>query len=153
MWIFLDNINTCNSMGLICEMMTKHSCQGISLPNSIVFIGACNPYRMVVKDEEPNGLKIAGTKERKLVYTVNPLPHSLLNFIFNFGNLTSKDEQSYIRNMVVSPIESFYWKDVEAKQDNKKNDAQKEQEIKEKEYKNDNINENKKLKTLENYQN
>ena len=97
-WIFLDEINTCNSMGLICEMMTKHSCQGKPLPESIVFIGACNPYRMVVKDEEPNGLKIEGTKERKLVYTVNPLPHSLLNFIFNFGSLTPDDEKSYIKN-------------------------------------------------------
>ena len=63
LWIFLDEINTCNSMGLICEMMTKHSCQGKPLPKSIVFIGACNPYRMVVKDEEPNGLKMPGTKE------------------------------------------------------------------------------------------
>ena len=95
LWIFLDEINTCNSMGLICEIMTKHSCQGKPLPKNIVFIGACNPYRMVVKDEEPNGLKIAGTKERKLVYTVNPLPHSLLNFVFNFGNLTKQDEEIY----------------------------------------------------------
>ena len=54
LWIFLDEINTCNSMGLICEMMTKHSCQGKPLPKNIVFIAACNPYRMVVKDEEPN---------------------------------------------------------------------------------------------------
>ena len=113
LWIFLDEINTCNSMGLICEMMTKNSCQGKSLPKNIVFIGACNPYRRVRKtQEEPNGLKIEGTKERKLVYTVNPLPHSLLNFVFNFGNLTEKDEQSYIRNMIVSPIESFYWKEL-----------------------------------------
>ena len=26
LWIFLDEINTCNCMGLICELMTKHSC-------------------------------------------------------------------------------------------------------------------------------
>ena len=143
LWIFLDEINTCNCMGLICEMMTKHSCQGIPLPKSIVFIGACNPYRMVVKDEEPNGLKIAGTKERKLVYTVNPLPHSLLNFIFNFGNLTSKDEQSYIRNMVVSPIESFYWKEIEAKNNKGKEDQER----------NENGNDVVEIKTLEKYLN
>ena len=101
-------------MELICEMMTKQSCQGVPLPKNIVFIAACNPYRMVVKDEEPNGLKLKGVKERKLVYTVNLLPHSLLiNFVFNFGNLTKKDEESYIKSMVLSPIESFYWKDIE----------------------------------------
>ena len=118
LWVFLDEINTCNSMGLICEMMTKHTCQGEPLPKNIVFIAACNPYRMVVKDEEPNGLKLKGVKERKLVYTVNPLPNSLLNFVFNFGNLTKKDEESYIKNMVVSPIESFYWKDIENNNEN-----------------------------------
>ena len=148
LWIFLDEINTCNCMGLITEMMTKHSCQGKKLPNSIVFIGACNPYRMVVKDEEPNGLKIAGTKERKLVYTVNPLPHSLLNFIFNFGNLTPKDEQSYIKNMVVSPIESFYWEEVK-----KKNEKKDEQPPNDQEKKEGIINENEKLKKLEDYLN
>jgi len=121
-WVFLDEINTCNSMGLICEMMTKQSCQGNPLPKSITFIAACNPYRMVVKDEEPNGLKIEGTNERKLVYTVNPLPHSLLNFVFNFGNLTKKDEESYIKNIIVNPIESFYWKQIENKELNIKND-------------------------------
>jgi MoxR-like ATPase len=50
-WVFLDEINTCNCMGLICEMMTKHSCQGKALPKNIVFIGACNPYRIATKKE------------------------------------------------------------------------------------------------------
>ena len=146
-WIFLDEINTCNCMGLICEMMTKHSCQGKPLPKSIVFIGACNPYRMVVKDEEPNGLKIEGTKERKLVYTVNPLPHSLLNFIFNFGNLTPEDEQSYIRNMVVSPIESFYWNEIE----NKNKEIQEKQKNEQEKKDDKNIKEKQKIKNLELY--
>ena len=160
-WIFLDEINTCNCMGLICELMTKNSCQGRKLPNSIVFIGACNPYRMVVKDEEPNGLKIPGTKERKLVYTVNPLPHSLLNFVFNFGNLTKKDEESYIKNMVVKPIESFYWKKVEAiqkeKEKEKENEKEKEKEpnkqpeVKPQEKQNQNEEDKKEVKTLEKY--
>ena len=155
LWIFLDEINTCNSMGLICEMMTKHSCQGKPLPKNIVFIAACNPYRMVVKDEEPNGLKLKGVKERKLVYTVNPLPHSLLNFVFNFGNLTKKDEESYIKNMVVSPIESFYWKDLENNNENKIQENNNENKIQENNNENNiqenNNEENQKKKGLEFY--
>ena len=120
LWVFLDEINTCNCMGLICELMTKHTCQGVELPENIFFIGACNPYRYNTKTVENYALKLAGTKEKKLVYTVNPLPFSLLNFVFNFGNLTSEDEKSYINNMVVSPIESFFWKEVEAKNKEKK---------------------------------
>ena len=150
LWIFLDEINTCNSMGLICEMMTKQSCQGVPLPKNIVFIAACNPYRMVVKDEEPNGLKLKGVKERKLVYTVNPLPHSLLNFVFNFGNLTKKDEESYIKNMVVSPIENFYWKDIENNNENKKEEDNNENKKEDNNDENNNE-ENQKKKGLEFY--
>ena len=102
-------------MGLICEMMTKHTCQGEELPENIFFIGACNPYRYGKKCEDNYALKVEGVKEKKLVYTVNPLPFSLLNFIFNFGNLTAEDEKSYIKNMVVSPIENFFWKEIEEK--------------------------------------
>ena len=115
LWVFLDEINTCNCMGLICEMMTKHTCQGEELPENIFFIGACNPYRYGKKCEDNYALKVEGVKEKKLVYTVNPLPFSLLNFIFNFGNLTAEDEKSYIKNMVVSPIENFFWKEIEEK--------------------------------------
>lgn len=61
--------------------MTKHSCQGKTLPKSIAFIGACKPYRIVVKNEEPNRVKIPGTNVRKLVYEVNPIPYSLLKIL------------------------------------------------------------------------
>ena len=128
LWVFLDEINTCNCMGLICEIMTKNSCQGRPLPKNLVFIGACNPYRMVTKTEEPNGLKLENVKEKKLVYTVNPLPHSLLNFVFNFGNLTEEDEKRYIINMVASPIESFYWKKIGEEKDKKEKEAKNEEE-------------------------
>ena len=46
MWVFLDEINTCKSMGLISELMCKHSYHGRRLPENIVFIAACNPYRI-----------------------------------------------------------------------------------------------------------
>ena len=121
LWVFLDEINTCNCMGLICEMMTKHSCQGVELPENIFFIGACNPYRYGTKGADTYALKMKNVQEKTLVYTVNPLPFSLLNFVFNFGNLTPGDEESYINNMVVSPIENFFWREIEAKQKDKQN--------------------------------
>ena len=39
-------------------------------------------------------------EESDLVYTVNPMPHSLLNYVFDFGSLNSDDEKRYIKNMV-----------------------------------------------------
>ena len=123
-WVFLDEINTCNSMGLISEMMTKKSCLGKPLPDNIFFIAACNPYKNAKITEEQNALEVVNEKKSgpKLVYTVNPLPFSLLNFVFNFGELTKEDEKSYIKNMIISPIESFFWKEIEEKNKEEKLD-------------------------------
>ena len=125
-WVFLDEINTCKSMGLISELMSKNSCQGIPLPKNIIFIGACNPYRKAdeakqeiigldvnlahkekdnLNDKEKEKIKINYLNSKnKLVYTVNPLPHSLLNYIFDFGNLDGKNEEKYINNMIEEPF-------------------------------------------------
>ena len=125
-WVFLDEINTCKSMGLISELMCKNSYKGTSLPDNIIFIGACNPYRKANIVNEEIGLNVnlahqdknnlndnqkenikknALSTKGKLVYTVNPLPHSLLNYVFDFGNLTPENEKKYIENMIEEPIE------------------------------------------------
>ena len=142
-WVFLDEINTCKSMGLISELMCKHSCQGTPLPKNIVFIAACNPYRTRSnnKTDEKIGLDInqaknqmkqlnqkekediQSNKKSNLVYTVNPLPHSLLNFVFYFGSLKEKDEKKYINCIIKKVIEKIYYKDEiprdEKNEDNK----------------------------------
>ena len=131
LWVFLDEINTCKSMSLISELMCKNTCQGKELPDNIIFIAACNPYRHEEKGmTEKAGLDILQAyKEKKnlfdkkqkaansnLAYNVNPLPHSLLNFVFDFGNLTPEDEKSYIERIILEPIEGFdkynYNKDI-----------------------------------------
>ena len=114
-------------MGLISELMCKHTYQGNILFNNIVFIAACNPYRQWKnKEKEKIGLNIDQAHQQKkylneremedikriqknkLVYTVNPLPHSLLNFVFNFGNLTPEDEEDYIRCIIRESIEKKF---------------------------------------------
>jgi len=132
LWVFLDEINTCKSMGLISELMCKHTCQGSPLPENIVFIAACNPYRIREKKsnvkKEKIGLDVNQAHEQMknlnerekeniktstdndLVYTVHPLPHSLLNFVFYFGALKPEDEQKYIKCIISSVIEKIYYK-------------------------------------------
>ena len=116
LWVFFDEINTCNSMELISEIMCKHSYKGNPLPLNIAFIAACNPYREARKDpmkkielnvkETNKGLKDLNQKEKEkikestnnsLVYTVNPLPNSLLYFVLDFGNLTKEDEKDILK--------------------------------------------------------
>ena len=107
-WIFFDEINTCNSLGLITEIMCNHTYLGEKINENYVFLGACNPYRVLEKTMKESGLVYYNVKERNklndLVYTVNPLPYSLLNFIFDFGSLQEEDEKKYIINTVRSII-------------------------------------------------
>ena len=117
LWIFLDEINTCKSLGLISELICKHSCNGIQLPENIVFIGACNPYRISKNDSSDfDGLRFKNEKNlmSNNVYEVNPLPHSLLNYVINFGSLSKDDESKYIENIIKEPIEKYYLDALEA---------------------------------------
>ena len=105
-WVFFDELNTCKSMDLLSEIICKHSCQGKKLPENITFFGAVNPYRK--SKQKRVGLKININKDNDheemdnedLAYIVNPLPHSLLNYVFDFGALSKKDEKNYIKHMI-----------------------------------------------------
>ena len=68
--MFLDEINTCNSIGLISEMMCKGTIQGKQLKDNVTFIAACNPYRRYEKKIEQVGLISDKQKVRSLVYSV-----------------------------------------------------------------------------------
>ena len=126
-WVFFDEINTCKSMGLISEIMCKHTYQGNPLPKNIVFIAACNPYRQGNKNimgnagldikhankelsklNEKEKEKLERLKNNSLVYTVNPLPHSLLNFVFYFGSVLDDDEKKYIESIISEAIYEIY---------------------------------------------
>ena len=45
-WMFLDEINTRDHLGLLTEVICHHSCFGKTLSKNLVFIAACNPYRL-----------------------------------------------------------------------------------------------------------
>ena len=110
-WVFLDEINTCNSLGLITEIICNHTYLGKKIDERFIFLAACNPYRIMTNKMRENGLVYYNMKEKNklnnLVYTVNPLPHSLLNFIFDFGSLKFEDEKKYIINTIVSLLEKI----------------------------------------------
>ena len=110
-WVFLDEINTCNSLGLLTEIMCNHTYLGKKISENIIFIAACNPYRLLTKKMRESGLVYYNMKEdnklNNLVYTVNPLPHSLLNFVFNFGSLKREDEEKYISNTIYEKLLTF----------------------------------------------
>jgi len=107
-WVFFDEINTCNSIELLTEIILKHSCKGEKLRDDIKIIAACNPYRLSgnCNNSETIGLRnLSNNNNLKLVYNVYPLMHSLLNFIFDFGTPEDKDITKYIINMVTQIVQ------------------------------------------------
>ena len=102
-WVFLDEINTCEYLGAINEMICHHSIKGKPLKPNLVFIAACNPYRL----RPPGKISTAGLSGKtitdeysKLVYRVHPLPETMIDFVWDYGSLSKKDECAYICRMV-----------------------------------------------------
>ena len=102
-WVFLDEINTCDHLGLISDVMCHHSLLGRQLSNSLVFLAACNPYKLRPKEQ----IKTAGLEGKNitdqysgLVYRVHPLPEAMIDYVWDYGSLAPNDEKAYIRRMV-----------------------------------------------------
>mmetsp|Transcript_24211 Transcript_24211/g.21320 ORF Transcript_24211/g.21320 Transcript_24211/m.21320 type:complete len:164 (-) Transcript_24211:2175-2666(-) len=115
-WVLLDEINTCNCLDYISEIICERSYKGQALPENLRFVATCNPYkqRKRQKDSSAAGLVKENHdthKQQKLVYTVNPLPHSIMNFVLNFGSLEPTDEKQYIRKMLAGS-ESFVQENI-----------------------------------------
>ena len=103
MWICLDEINTCDHLGLINDIMCHHSLLGRPLSKNLVFLATCNPYKLRSEDH----IKTAGLEGKnitdqysKLVYRVYPLPEAMIDYVWDFGSLGPKDERAYIERMV-----------------------------------------------------
>ena len=92
-WIFFDEINTCQSFSLLTEIFINRTYNGKKMSENIRLIGACNPYRKRKNSTEKCGLSRDGDKENELVYLVRPLPQSLLYYVFSFGSINEEDEK------------------------------------------------------------
>ena len=104
--------------------MIQKKINGEKIYENFVFIGSCNPYRKITKKMKETGLffiddendnKSKSKKSFELVYNVNPLPISLINYIFNFGVLTYKDEVIYAKSII-----QIYFDKIEKKREYQK---------------------------------
>ncbi|XP_048248430.1 uncharacterized protein LOC124132728 [Haliotis rufescens] len=106
-WVFLDEINTCNHLGLINDIICHHCCQGRMLAPNLIAMAACNPYKLRTEESIfTAGLdnKVVPDEQSKLVYRVNPLPESMVDYIWDYGSLSKTDEESYIRRMIYDAV-------------------------------------------------
>ena len=110
-WVLFDEINTCNSVGLLKEIFINRSYDGTKLEKNIRLIGTCNPYRVKSKKEDNCGLSHP-YKNKDLAYDVNILPQSLMYFVFNFGYLETEDEEKYIESILINHFKKKLNKDL-----------------------------------------
>ncbi|XP_028396214.1 uncharacterized protein LOC114520187 [Dendronephthya gigantea] len=103
MWILLDEINTCDHLGLINDIMCHHSLCGRRLSKNLVFLAACNPYKLRPQEH----IRAAGLEGKNitdeysgLVYPVHPLPEAMIDYVWDYGALSPEDERNYIKRMV-----------------------------------------------------
>jgi len=100
LWIFFDEMNTCLSISLLTEIFINRKYSGIKICDNIRLIGACNPYRKRKGNKEKCGLSLSDDNDNELVYLVQPLPQSLLYYVFSFGSIDENDEKKYIYSII-----------------------------------------------------
>ena len=109
LWAFFDEINTCLSFTLLKEIFIDRTFNGEKLENNIRLIGACNPYRQKVVENEKIGLVSEEDiiNDDHLVYKVQLLPYSLLYYVFSFGSISEEDEKKYINSITANKLFNF----------------------------------------------
>jgi hypothetical protein len=112
-WVFLDEINTADCMGLFKEIVCDHSLNGYPLPANLVVLAACSPYRFRHDAQQKTGGLSRGPNEeqklkkdslRRLVYRVYPLPETMQMYLWDFGRLGESEEGHYIKALVSSRL-------------------------------------------------
>ncbi|CAF2743269.1 unnamed protein product, partial [Rotaria sp. Silwood2] len=110
LWVFFDEFNTTTNIGLLKEIMCDRTLLGEILPSNIVFLGACNPlrqrtHRIKLNNDPEVGLRknryeMQKLANQRLLYTVVPIPETMLEYIWNYGHLDESTERAYIRTML-----------------------------------------------------
>ena len=103
LWVFFDEFNTTPNIGLLKEIICERTLLGESLPNNMVFLGACNPQRRK-NNKQPNGSidvqRLAHDVDSSLLYSVVAIPESMLEHVWDYGYLDEATEKSYIRTIL-----------------------------------------------------
>ena len=105
LWVFFDEFNTTANIGFFKEIICDRTFLGQSIPENMIFLGACNPLRRKTKADEPYeriGLKrnYRLNTSTPLMYSVVLIPESMLEYVWDFGHLDSVTERPYIEAML-----------------------------------------------------
>ena len=103
LWIFFDEFNTTSSIGLLKEIICERTLLGELLPSNMIFLGACNPRRYKKRRDSSN-TDDAGFQSHSvsstLCYSVEWIPETMLEYVWDFGYLDDAAEIAYIKTIL-----------------------------------------------------
>ncbi|KAL4499723.1 hypothetical protein ABPG72_017263 [Tetrahymena utriculariae] len=105
--VFFDEVNTNKLVnGLFKEIVVDRHINGEPIPSNVIPIAAINPYKLKSEQQKQmidiqihGGIKkemVKKIKNTDLEYSVEPIPESMYNFLWNFDKLQQEDEKKYI---------------------------------------------------------
>jgi hypothetical protein len=101
-WILFDEFNTSPLQSIVAEIMQDKVCSVdadiATIPENLVFVACCNPFQLREKKSDL-GL-IPDTADNRLSHKVYIVLESLLNYVWDFGMLTEKDEKNHIFSII-----------------------------------------------------
>lgn len=117
-FVLFDEFNTSPHQALIAEIMNERTCSLSrklrNIPDTIKFIGCCNPYRIDNtnnSNDEDVGLEVE-RKNQRLSHKVNPICDNLLGCVYDFGQLEETDEVKYIESMTQEAAKNVPLEDI-----------------------------------------
>lgn len=101
-WVLFDEFNTSSLQSIISEVMNDRVCSVDhkigKIPDNLVFVAACNPFQL--RSNMTDFGLIPDTAENRLCHKVYIVLDSLLNFVWDFGQLSHEDQRSHIKSIV-----------------------------------------------------
>ena len=109
LWVFLDEFNTTEEVGYVKEIIMERRFMGNAIPDNVVFLAACNPFR--TKQVRANVIKVGIEKKhnpkaisQNMLYKVLPPPESMIEIMWNFQELKEEERKNYIETIVHSHV-------------------------------------------------
>ncbi|EDQ86098.1 uncharacterized protein MONBRDRAFT_11221, partial [Monosiga brevicollis MX1] len=114
-WAFYDEVNTCEYLGLLTDILVRRKLYTDPLPENLIVMGACNPYERRAPPVRRAGLAVESKRQGRVVqtfdersqlrYRVHPLPEAMLTYVWDFGALAEADEANYIERMLMQHVQ------------------------------------------------
>ncbi|RIA82692.1 hypothetical protein C1645_834985 [Glomus cerebriforme] len=105
-WILFDEINTCNYLGLLADIISNRMLNGKLIHPNIRLFATFNSYRLRTRAQSKAYIK-RYEEQNSLVYQVKPLPDQILDYVWDYGILKPDDEYKYIQIMVEKELKSL----------------------------------------------